>query len=620
MTSISRRQFVQSSSALSLAAATVGLSHRAAAQEKTIALRLSSSHVADLNSSHFAWSQLMQANLKKAVGEQIRIDYFPNNQLGKESDVVQQVKVGSIDMMLTGSSIWATVTPQLGMLDLGYVFDSYAHVARAVDAGVGAKLNDMLVKSTGCQIITWGAHYGARNVYTKQPVKSLAEIKNVKLRVLPTPAFIETFKIMGAIPTPISFGELYMAAQTGVVDGFEHDAGTVLANKLNEVVKYCWTTEHLFSDGVRGRQARDGQDSRHAAPGLPQGRCRLDAAAAPDRRRTQPAGHRRPQEARHRVHAHGKERARLRAQGNGNQALGELCQAIPRDGPPVCHHQRRAGLSTAMSSLSIAPGADAMALPHAPGFSVSHASGRWLAWLMRVTEYVAGAVLAIDVVVVFVSVIFRYFLHDPFDWAEEVARALMVIQVFFGAATVLARSQHVGVDLFRGMLPARWQPALIQFGNWIIVGVSASLFASSCELLADSYNMTTSIGLPQWIYVYPVAIGSLFMTLFGLANAVNGPRRMVWSTLGVGLALSAAVVGWNMLMSEQAIPPWALLTVGFFGGMALGMPIAFVLALSSLVFFMADPSLPMLVYSQQVMAGTDTTCCWRFRSSCWRGC
>ena len=74
-----------------------------------------------------------------------------------------------------------------------------------------------------------------------------ADIKNVKLRVLPTPAFIETFKIMGAIPTPIPFGELYMAAQTGVVDGFEHDAGTVLASKFFEVTKSCWQTEHLFS-------------------------------------------------------------------------------------------------------------------------------------------------------------------------------------------------------------------------------------------------------------------------------------------------------------------------------------------------------------------------------------
>ncbi|MEJ8853499.1 TRAP transporter large permease subunit [Variovorax robiniae] len=224
---------------------------------------------------------------------------------------------------------------------------------------------------------------------------------------------------------------------------------------------------------------------------------------------------------------------------------------------------------------------------------------------MHFTEYVAGAVLAVDVMVVFVSVVFRYFLHSPFDWAEEVARALMIIQVFFGAATVLARSRHVGIDLFRGMLPESWQPALVQFSGWIIVGVSASLFASSCELLVDSYSMTTPIGFPQWMYVYPVAIGSLFMTLFGLANAVNGPPRVVWGTLGVGLAMVAFVCAWNTWMPTHAIAPWMLLTTAFLGGLLLGLPIAFVLALSSLVYFMADPSLPMLVYSQQVMAGTD---------------
>ena len=69
------------------------------------------------------------------------LEYFPNSQLGKEADVVQQVKIGSIDMMITGSSIWATVAPEFGMLDLGYVFDSYAHVARSLDGGVGERLH-----------------------------------------------------------------------------------------------------------------------------------------------------------------------------------------------------------------------------------------------------------------------------------------------------------------------------------------------------------------------------------------------------------------------------------------------------------------------------------------------
>ena len=239
------------------------------------------------------------------------------------------------------------------------------------------------------------------------------------------------------------------------------------------------------------------------------------------------------------------------------------------------------------------------------GFSQSNASGRWLAFMTRWIEYAAGAVLAIDVGVVFVSVVFRYFLHDPVDWAEEIARALMLMLVFFGAATVLARSQHVGVDLFRTMLPARWQPMLIRASHWVIAAVSAGLFASSCLLLTDSYGQTTSIGLPQWMYVYPVTLGSLFMTLFGIANAVHGERRAVWSSLAVCVAVALAVAGWNWLVPGLATPKGLLLGTGFVGALVLGVPIGFVLAFASLIYFLADPSLPMLVYSQQVMAGSD---------------
>ena len=241
-----RRRFLQNTSVASLA----GIPALLRAQATPILLRFSSSMLADDNAAHYVWEQHFLQNLQASAPDRFKIEYFPNNQLGKESDVVQQVKVGSIDMMVTGSSIFATISPEIGMLDLGYVFDNYAHVARAMEGTAGATLNDILQKRSGCTVLTWASHFGARSVYTKAPVKSLADIKGVKLRVLPTPAFIETFKLMGAIPTPIPFGELYMAAQTGVVDGFEHDAATVLASKLNEVVSSCWLTEHLFSPMV----------------------------------------------------------------------------------------------------------------------------------------------------------------------------------------------------------------------------------------------------------------------------------------------------------------------------------------------------------------------------------
>lgn len=239
---LTRRRFVQSA-AISAAALSLPSFARAA----TPVLRLSSTMTSDENSAHYLFYQRLAENLKQSVGDKIRIDFFPNGQLGKEADVVQQVRLGSIDMMVTGSSIWATALPELALLDLGFLFDNYDHVARAVDSGVGETYNKLLQERAGCTIVGWGSHFSARSVYTKPPIKDLEAIKNVKLRVLPTQAFIETFKLMGAIPTPIAFNEVYTAVQTGVVEGFEHDAASVLANKLDEVVRNSWQTNHLFS-------------------------------------------------------------------------------------------------------------------------------------------------------------------------------------------------------------------------------------------------------------------------------------------------------------------------------------------------------------------------------------
>jgi tripartite ATP-independent transporter DctM subunit len=214
-------------------------------------------------------------------------------------------------------------------------------------------------------------------------------------------------------------------------------------------------------------------------------------------------------------------------------------------------------------------------------------------------------VLAIDVLVVFCSVIWRYFLHQPFDWAEEIARALMGALVFLGAATALGRAQHVGVDSLRKLFPARWQPAVVQLSHWIIVAVAACLLVSAIGLLIDAQGQSTPIGLPQSIYVWPLVAGSVLMTLFGTISALAGPARTVWSTLIGAVALTLAVWGWNTLFPAAAITPVMLMLGAFVVSFVIGVPIAFALAFAALLYFLSDPSLPMLVYSQQVLAGTD---------------
>ena len=104
MNTYTRRRFLQTVSAATLAAAG-GLPDAVRAQP-VVTLRCSSSMPADQNAAHYVWYERLAANLKASVGDAIRVDYFPNSQLGKESDVVQQVKIGAIDMMIAGSSIW----------------------------------------------------------------------------------------------------------------------------------------------------------------------------------------------------------------------------------------------------------------------------------------------------------------------------------------------------------------------------------------------------------------------------------------------------------------------------------------------------------------------------------
>jgi len=224
----SRRSFLKATAVAGAAAATGGPVWAQAAGDKSlVTLRMSSTLPLDPNSAHFVWYDRFSKNLQAAVGNKVVVNYFPSDQLGKEADVVQQVKIGGVDMMISGSSIWATLVPEIGVLDMGYLFTDNDHCGRALDGKAGAILNKMVDERINVQVLGWCYSLGARNVWTKNPVKTASDLKGVKLRVLPVPNFIATLRYMGAVPTPLPFGEIYTALQTGVVDGFEHDAATV---------------------------------------------------------------------------------------------------------------------------------------------------------------------------------------------------------------------------------------------------------------------------------------------------------------------------------------------------------------------------------------------------------
>ncbi|PSC06487.1 ABC transporter substrate-binding protein [Alsobacter soli] len=212
-------------------------------------LKLSSSQA---NDPKYANGRVFYDNLMKHVkssglGEQLDVSFFPDNQLGQEIDVINSVKLGVIDMMVSGSSISANLVPLVGTFDLGYLFSSFEQQTKAFDAGAAKPVEAALLKNANIRVIAWAYNFGARSVLAKKAVKTPEDLAGLKIRTLPNPVITECLRLMGAAATPLAFGEIYTGLQAGVLDGLEHDPPTIVASKFYETAKFYSLTQHNFS-------------------------------------------------------------------------------------------------------------------------------------------------------------------------------------------------------------------------------------------------------------------------------------------------------------------------------------------------------------------------------------
>ncbi len=246
--SIDRRSLLKGASAIPLGAvfapAILGT-----AKAAPIKMRLSSSQQDD---PKYANGRVYYDNLVKHIkgdglSEQVEVAFFPSNQLGQEIDVINSVKLGVIDMMVSGSSISANLVPLVGVFDVGYMFDSFPQQTKAFGAGAAKPIEDALLKGANIRIVAWAYNFGARSVLCKKAVKEPADLTGIKIRTLPNPIITECLRLMGAAATPLAFGEVYTALQAGVLDGVEHDPPTIVASKFYETSKFYSLTQHNFS-------------------------------------------------------------------------------------------------------------------------------------------------------------------------------------------------------------------------------------------------------------------------------------------------------------------------------------------------------------------------------------
>lgn len=202
--------------------------------------------VSETHADIIAMKEVFVPQVEKNSGGRIKVELYPNAQLGGDREMTEAVQLGTLHMAIPASSAMAGFDKRIQALDLPYLFTSRKTAFEALDGELGEKLNEYLKKRG-----FWNLGYqenGMRHITNnKRPVKTPADLKGVKIRTMENPMHIAYFKELGANPTPMSWGELYTALQQGVVDAQENPYAMIVDGKFNEVQKYASETGHVFS-------------------------------------------------------------------------------------------------------------------------------------------------------------------------------------------------------------------------------------------------------------------------------------------------------------------------------------------------------------------------------------
>jgi tripartite ATP-independent transporter DctP family solute receptor len=186
-----------------------------------------------------------------ATAGAVTVRLFPSGTLGQEREVVQQLQEGLVDFMVSGTAIWGSVAPKLQAFDFPFVWRDWAHVHRVVDGPTGRDAAEYLEAAVRIRPIAWGDSFGFRQVVTRsRDITEAGQLTGLKIRTIQSPIYVKAVELMGGSPTPMAFGEVYTSLQTGVIDGYEHDASTTYQQHFYEVARYMARTRHIA--GVLG--------------------------------------------------------------------------------------------------------------------------------------------------------------------------------------------------------------------------------------------------------------------------------------------------------------------------------------------------------------------------------
>jgi tripartite ATP-independent transporter DctP family solute receptor len=205
--------------------------------------------------THIALTEF-QDYINENLGDKYKVEVYPSELLGSQTDMVQLTQTGAIDFCVASNAILETFSKNYEIFNLPYLFASAdAYHAVMDDEAVTGPIFDS-TKQAGFSAVTW-LDAGTRNFYTvNKPIESPADLKGLKIRVQQSPTNIEMMRLLGGSATPMGFGEVYTALQSNIIDGAENNEMALTDNGHGDVCKYySYDMHQMVPDILIGNNA-----------------------------------------------------------------------------------------------------------------------------------------------------------------------------------------------------------------------------------------------------------------------------------------------------------------------------------------------------------------------------
>ena len=240
-----RREFIKLAGGFAAAAAASAPLSEASSQGKKV---FKAADVQPAGYPTVAATESMGKKLEAATNGRLSLQMYPSAQLGAEKETIEQTQINAIQLLRVSAGALGPIVDDINVVNMPFLFKNTAQAEKMMDGPIGQALLDRIAANATAGLVglCW-MNSGARNIYnSKRPIKSLADLKGLKIRVIGNPIFIDMMNALGGNGVAMGYDQVFSALQTGVIDGAENNPPSYVFSNHYTAAKYYSLTEHLI--------------------------------------------------------------------------------------------------------------------------------------------------------------------------------------------------------------------------------------------------------------------------------------------------------------------------------------------------------------------------------------